>query len=346
MDASKESVTRMGKQEEQQVSPAAKPAATGAAVTSNPAGIKQQDKATSVATPFAATSAHHAPPPPPPSPASALVASGGRVAEEEMENAGGSSSGGAAVERSPLAAAVSALSDQVLERMMKVLMRKCNPPQDAFPLTGKSPVMPPWWPKGNEGWWPELGAGAVAPPYRPARVLSKVEKEVAVVAMVKNIAPDFEHLAMAIQMASTVTSVMTDAEAAAWDAGVAAEHDAYVAVGAAPVTRAGSLLRSIKPEAVRMKKRKEPTPAKKKTPPVADTRTVVLALPAPSAPLARRPVGIPAHRLRHFTTAPAAAATAARGAPARSGGRASIPAVVEVEAAVREMANLKAPGAP
>uniref|UniRef100_J3MJY0 Ethylene insensitive 3-like DNA-binding domain-containing protein n=1 Tax=Oryza brachyantha TaxID=4533 RepID=J3MJY0_ORYBR len=93
-------------------------------------------------------------------------------------------------------------------------------------LTNNSryPAPPPWWPNGRERWWHELGEGVEAPPYKPARA-----KVVAVVAMVKNIAPDYERLAMAMQMASSVTSIITDAEAMAWDAGVTRERDAYIA---------------------------------------------------------------------------------------------------------------------
>ncbi|KAF0906582.1 hypothetical protein E2562_012035 [Oryza meyeriana var. granulata] len=174
-----------------------------------------------------------------------------------MKNAGGSGGGAGQapppVVRSPLATAVARLEDHVLECMVKVLMKKCYPPQEVYPLIGKSPMRPPWW--------PELGAGAVAPPYRPASLLSKAEKEVAVVAMVKNIAPDFERLAMAMQMAPSVTSIITDVEARAWEAGVTRERDAYVAAHprAPPPTRAWSLMGSLKPEAVRMK-RKPPKP--------------------------------------------------------------------------------------
>uniref|UniRef100_A0A0D9WXN3 Ethylene insensitive 3-like DNA-binding domain-containing protein n=1 Tax=Leersia perrieri TaxID=77586 RepID=A0A0D9WXN3_9ORYZ len=284
MDATKESVMRMGKQEEQKVSPAAAiPAAAAAAVTVYPAGTKEQDKAASVTTPSAATNAHHAPPPPPPSPASALVASGGRVAEKEMENAGGGSSGGgvaaaaAAVagQRSPLAAAVSELSDHVLEGMMKVLGKKCMPPQDVYPLLGKSPTHPPWWPTENEAWWPQLGADAVAPVHKPTRLLSKAEKEAAVVAMVKIIAPDFETVFKALRKARSVSGAMTDTEASAWHAGVSAECDAYV-----PPPRQVSLW----PEASRARKRKAPAP-KTRTPVAqayAEIRpTIVLALVAP-----------------------------------------------------------------
>uniref|UniRef100_A0A0E0LJ81 Ethylene insensitive 3-like DNA-binding domain-containing protein n=1 Tax=Oryza punctata TaxID=4537 RepID=A0A0E0LJ81_ORYPU len=233
MDASKKSVM---KKEEQELSPAANPSA--AVMTAEADAIKEeQDKAT-------------------------VTAAAGRVAEEEMDMASGSGVAhlappavASAAPRSPLSAAVSGLTDHVLERMVKVLMRKCHPPQELYPLIGKLPLRPPWWPTGREQWWPELGAGAVVPPYKPARLLSKAEKEVAVVAMVKNLAPDFERLAMALRMAPSVTSRITDAEARAWDAGVAGEREAYMArhPRRAPPTSAWSLMGSLKPEAVRMK---------------------------------------------------------------------------------------------
>uniref|UniRef100_A0A0E0EA21 Ethylene insensitive 3-like DNA-binding domain-containing protein n=1 Tax=Oryza meridionalis TaxID=40149 RepID=A0A0E0EA21_9ORYZ len=240
MDVPKKSVMT---KEEQQLSPAANPAA--AVMTAEADAInEEQDKAA------AATSADHTPPPPPP--AAAAVAAGRVTGEMDMASGSGDAH---PAPRSPLATAVSALADHVLECMVKVLMRKCHPPQEVYPLIGKSPLRPPWWPTGRELWWPELGAGAVVPPYRPARFLSKAEKEVAVVAMVKNLVPDFKRLAMAVRMAPSVTSRITDAEARAWDDGVATEREEYMArhPHRATPTRARSLMDSLKPEAVRMK---------------------------------------------------------------------------------------------
>ncbi|KAF2922248.1 uncharacterized protein [Oryza sativa Japonica Group] len=246
MDASKKSVMT---KEEQQLSPAASPAA--AVMTAEADAInEEQDKAA------AATTADHTAPPPPPPAAAAVADHAG-----EMDMASGSGVAHLAppavapAPRSSLAMAVSGLADHVLERMVKVLMRKCHPPQALYPLIGKSPLRPPWWPTGREQWWPELGAGAVVPPYRPAPLLSKAEKEVAVVAMVKNLVPDFERLFMAVRMAPSVTSRITDAEARAWDDGVAGERETYMArhPHRTTPTRAWKLMDSLKPEAVRMK---------------------------------------------------------------------------------------------
>ncbi|XP_040381818.1 uncharacterized protein LOC107304607 [Oryza brachyantha] len=264
MAASEESaIQKKLKPEEQEAQPA---------VTAIADRTEEEDKAedfisAAAAAAAAATSAHHA----------AVAGAGAGGVAEEMENGGGSGGAGGQqaaaavapapgpeVVRSPLAAAVARLENHVLERVVKVLLKKCYPPQDGFPMTGKYPPPPPWWPNGRERWWHELGEGVEAPPYKPARLLSKEQKVVAVVAMVKNIAPDYERLAMAMQMASSVTSIITDAEAMAWDAGVTRERDAYIArhPRSAPPTRAWSLMRTLKPEAVRMKRRQPRPPVR------------------------------------------------------------------------------------
>ncbi|KAL5197113.1 hypothetical protein ABZP36_000625 [Zizania latifolia] len=201
---------------------------------------------------------------------------------------------------SPLVRAVAGLSDTVLTCMAKVLMKKCQPPQDRFPLFGRWPVSPPWWPTGDELWWPELGssAPAVPPPYKPVRLLSTADKVAAVVAMVKSIAPDYERLAAAIQMAPTVTGIITDAEAMAWDAGLTSERDAYIAehLHAPAPSMALPLMTSLKPEAARMMKRKEPAEPLPPSPPppppmftdeelarIAETEAIKNILKAPGA---------------------------------------------------------------
>ncbi|KAG8100129.1 hypothetical protein GUJ93_ZPchr0013g35337 [Zizania palustris] len=200
---------------------------------------------------------------------------------------------------SPLVRALAGMSDTVLECMAKVLMKKCQAAQDRFPLLGRWPVNPPsWWPTGDEPWWPELGCSATTPlppAYKPVRVLSKAGKVAAVVAMVKNIAPDYERLSAAIQAAPTVTSIITDAEAEAWDAGLTSERDAYIAEHphAPTPSMALPLMMSLKPEAERMMKRKEPAEQPPPPPPpmftdeelarIAETEAIKDILKAPGA---------------------------------------------------------------
>ncbi|KAG8100143.1 hypothetical protein GUJ93_ZPchr0013g34823 [Zizania palustris] len=228
----------------------------------------------------------------------------GAVAEDGGDNNGEDGGDGrklpvAAGWPSPLVRALAGMSDTVLECMAKVLMKKCQAAQDRFPLLGRWPVNPPsWWPTGDEPWWPELGCSATTPPppaYKPVRVLSKAGKVAAVVAMVKNIAPDYERLSAAIQAAPTVTSIITDAEAEAWDAGLTSERDAYIAEHphAPTPSMALPLMMSLKPEAERMMKRKEPAEQPPPPPPpmftdeelarIAETEAIKDILKAPGA---------------------------------------------------------------
>uniref|UniRef100_A0A7N0SY01 Ethylene insensitive 3-like DNA-binding domain-containing protein n=1 Tax=Kalanchoe fedtschenkoi TaxID=63787 RepID=A0A7N0SY01_KALFE len=47
------------------------------------------------------------------------------------------------------------LQDTTLGSLLSALMQHCDPTQRRFPL--EKGVAPPWWPTGNEDWWPQLG---------------------------------------------------------------------------------------------------------------------------------------------------------------------------------------------
>ncbi|KAF2322415.1 hypothetical protein GH714_016269 [Hevea brasiliensis] len=56
-------------------------------------------------------------------------------------------------------------------------MQHCDPPQRRFPL--EKGVPPPWWPTGNEEWWPQLGLpkDQGPPPYKKPHDLKKAWKD-------------------------------------------------------------------------------------------------------------------------------------------------------------------------
>ncbi|KAL5197855.1 hypothetical protein ABZP36_001367 [Zizania latifolia] len=282
MDASKESVMAMVKVKQEEQEEPKQERSPAAAVTAKDDYSKEDSKSTAIT--FATASLENAG-------ASAAAVAGakdgtGRV-KEEMESAGGKGRGAGFNRRplmlaswpSPLFSAVAGLPDPVLARLVKVLMRKCQPPQEKFPMLGKSPSRPPWWPKGDEPWWSELGSSAVPPPYKPVRLLSTADKAVAIVAMVKNIAPDYERIAVAVQMAPSVTTIITDLEAMSWDAGLSRERDAYIAAHprAPTPSKAWSLMKTLRPEVLRLKRKEPPQPLPPPPPPPPMSFTEKLA---------------------------------------------------------------------
>ncbi|KAG8100136.1 hypothetical protein GUJ93_ZPchr0013g35070 [Zizania palustris] len=160
---------------------------------------------------------HPPPPPPPPRPAANALTERGRPAGCHRQlpaiTAVLSNSTSSLLSLGKLLAVIILGSSKFprLRRLLVLLLRTAVMAQDRFPLLGRWSVSPPpWCPTGDEPSWPELGSSATTtttPAYKPVRVLSKAGKVAAVVAMVKNIAPDYERLSAAIQVAPTVTSI-------------------------------------------------------------------------------------------------------------------------------------------
>ncbi|KAK6163116.1 hypothetical protein DH2020_002957 [Rehmannia glutinosa] len=69
------------------------------------------------------------------------------------------------------------LQDTTLGSLLSALMQHCNPPQRRFPL--EKGVAPPWWPNGEEEWWPQLGIpkDQGPPPYKKPHDLKKAWKD-------------------------------------------------------------------------------------------------------------------------------------------------------------------------
>ncbi|GLJ23307.1 hypothetical protein SUGI_0440910 [Cryptomeria japonica] len=65
------------------------------------------------------------------------------------------------------------LQDTTLGSLLSSLMQHCDPPQRRFPL--EKAIPPPWWPSGDEDWWPQLGLhkGQGSPPYKKPHDLKK-----------------------------------------------------------------------------------------------------------------------------------------------------------------------------
>ncbi|GLJ06302.1 hypothetical protein SUGI_0035820 [Cryptomeria japonica] len=69
------------------------------------------------------------------------------------------------------------LQDTTLGSLLSALMQHCDPPQRKYPLD--KGVSPPWWPTGNEDWWPQTGfpKGQGPPPYKKPHDLKKSWKD-------------------------------------------------------------------------------------------------------------------------------------------------------------------------
>ncbi|MBA0594661.1 hypothetical protein Gorai_011558, partial [Gossypium raimondii] len=82
------------------------------------------------------------------------------------------------------------LQDTTLGSLLSALMQHCDPPQRRFPL--EKGVPPPWWPTGNEEWWPQLGLpkDQGPPPYKKPHDLKKAWKVGVLTAVIKHMSPD------------------------------------------------------------------------------------------------------------------------------------------------------------
>ncbi|CAL0333606.1 unnamed protein product [Lupinus luteus] len=110
------------------------------------------------------------------------------------------------------------LQDTTLGSLLSALMFNCDPPQRKFPLDNG--IAPPWWPKGNEAWLPQLGFAQDPgpPPYKKPHDLKKAWKIVVLTGVIKHISPDFDKIRQVVGRSKCLQDRMTGKEIATWKA--------------------------------------------------------------------------------------------------------------------------------
>lgn len=108
------------------------------------------------------------------------------------------------------------LQDTTLGSLLSALMQHCEPPQRRFPL--EKGIPPPWWPSGNEEWWPHLGApkDQGPPPYKKPHDLKKAWKVSVLTAVIKHISPDISKIRKLVRQSKCLQDKMTAKESATW----------------------------------------------------------------------------------------------------------------------------------
>lgn len=109
------------------------------------------------------------------------------------------------------------LQDTTLGSLLSALMQHCDPPQRRFPL--EKGVPPPWWPTGNEEWWPQLGLQkdqAGPPPYKKPHDLKKAWKVGVLSAVIKHMFPDVAKIRKLVRQSKCLQDKMTAKESATW----------------------------------------------------------------------------------------------------------------------------------
>ncbi|EFJ05124.1 hypothetical protein SELMODRAFT_449238 [Selaginella moellendorffii] len=108
------------------------------------------------------------------------------------------------------------LQDTTLGSLLSALMQHCDPPQRRYPL--EKGVAPPWWPSGDEEWWPELGLpnGQGPPPYKKPHDLKKVWKVGVVTAVIRHMSPDIGKIRKLVRQSKCLQDKMTAKESATW----------------------------------------------------------------------------------------------------------------------------------
>ncbi|VFQ95431.1 unnamed protein product [Cuscuta campestris] len=108
------------------------------------------------------------------------------------------------------------LQDTTLGSLLSALMQHCEPPQRRFPL--EKGVPPPWWPTGNEDWWPQLGLPKenAPPPYKKPHDLKKVWKVGVLTAVIKHLHPDIAKIRKLVRQSKCLQDKMTAKESATW----------------------------------------------------------------------------------------------------------------------------------
>lgn len=108
------------------------------------------------------------------------------------------------------------LQDTTLGSLLSALMQHCDPPQRRYPL--EKGVAPPWWPTGNEEWWPQVGLqkGQGPPPYKKPHDLKKAWKVGVLTAVIKHIFPDICKIRKLVRQSKCLQDKMTAKESATW----------------------------------------------------------------------------------------------------------------------------------
>ncbi|PON86760.1 Ethylene-insensitive protein [Trema orientale] len=108
------------------------------------------------------------------------------------------------------------LQDTTLGSLLSALMQHCDPPQRRFPL--EKGVAPPWWPTGNEEWWPQLGLPKEqgSPPYKKPHDLKKAWKVGVLTAVIKHMSPDIAKIRKLVRQSKCLQDKMTAKESATW----------------------------------------------------------------------------------------------------------------------------------
>ncbi|KAF7815481.1 protein ETHYLENE INSENSITIVE 3-like [Senna tora] len=108
------------------------------------------------------------------------------------------------------------LQDTTLGSLLSALMQHCNPPQRRFPL--EKGVSPPWWPTGNEEWWPQIGLpkDQGSPPYKKPHDLKKAWKVGVLTAVIKHMSPNIAKIRKLVRQSKCLQDKMTAKESATW----------------------------------------------------------------------------------------------------------------------------------
>ncbi|KAJ7960422.1 Ethylene insensitive 3 family protein [Quillaja saponaria] len=108
------------------------------------------------------------------------------------------------------------LQDTTLGSLLSALMQHCDPPQRRFPL--EKGVPPPWWPSGNEEWWPHIGLpnDQGPPPYKKPHDLKKAWKVGVLTAVIKHMSPDIAKIRKLVRQSKCLQDKMTAKESATW----------------------------------------------------------------------------------------------------------------------------------
>ncbi|PHU29405.1 ETHYLENE INSENSITIVE 3-like 1 protein [Capsicum chinense] len=108
------------------------------------------------------------------------------------------------------------LQDTTLGSLLSALMQHCDPPQRRFPL--EKGISPPWWPNGQEDWWPQLGLpkDQGPPPYKKPHDLKKAWKVGVLTAVIKHMSPDIAKIRKLVRQSKCLQDKMTAKESATW----------------------------------------------------------------------------------------------------------------------------------
>ncbi|KAL6865333.1 hypothetical protein ACP4OV_016484 [Aristida adscensionis] len=117
------------------------------------------------------------------------------------------------------------IQDSTLASLLSALIQHCSPPQRSFPLERGLP--PPWWPTGREPWWGAQGGAPArqgAPPYRKPHDLKKAWKVSLLAAVVKHLAPRFDHIRRLVWQSKRLQHRMSARDADTWSRVISREE--------------------------------------------------------------------------------------------------------------------------